>query len=81
VLAGEPCPLAAEADVIVVSHPPDDDHWRKLLRAHANAHPGVPVCLEPSHPPADEEIRAIVCPVAREADVVSFVTRLAGDIR
>jgi acyl carrier protein len=81
VLAGEPCPLAAEADVIVVSHPPDDDHWRKLLRAHANAHPGVPVCLEPSHPPADEELRAIVCPVAREADVVSFVTRLAGDIR
>jgi acyl carrier protein len=77
VLAGEPCPLAAEADAIVVSHPPDDDRWRELLRAHSNVHPGVPVCLEPSHPPADEELHAIVCPVTREADLVSFVTRLA----
>jgi acyl carrier protein len=80
VLAGEPCPLAAEADVIVVSHPPDDDRWRELLHAHANVHPGVPVCLEPSHPAVDEGLPVIVCPVSPEADVVSFVTRLAGDV-
>jgi acyl carrier protein len=77
VLAGEPCPLAAEADVIVVSHPPDDDRWRELVRAHASVHPGVPVCLEPSHPPADDKVPVITCPVTKEADVVSFVTRLA----
>lgn len=44
-LAGRPCPLAAGADVIVVSPPPDDD-WRPLLDAHRQLHPGVPV--EPS---------------------------------
>jgi hypothetical protein len=77
VLAGEPCPLAADADVIVVSHPADDDRWRELLRAHADVDPGVPVCLEPSKRPVGEELLGIVCAVAGEADVVSFVTRLA----
>ena len=44
-MAGQPCPLAAEADVIVVSRPPDDG-WLDLVRAHAELHPGVPVCIE-----------------------------------
>jgi hypothetical protein len=46
-LAGRPCPLAAGADAIVVSHPPDDQRWRALVDAHGDAHPGVPVCVEP----------------------------------
>jgi hypothetical protein len=46
-LAGRPCPLAAGADAIVVSHPPDDERWRALVDAHGDAHPGVPVCVEP----------------------------------
>ena len=53
VLDGKPCPLAADADVIVVSHPPDDERWQALLAAHAEVHPGVPVCLEPSPLPVD----------------------------
>jgi hypothetical protein len=77
VLASEPCPLAAEPDVIVVSHPPDDDRWRELLLAHATLHPGVPVCVEPPPTSPDDHLPAIACPVVGEADVVSFVTRLA----
>jgi RimJ/RimL family protein N-acetyltransferase len=47
-LAGRPCPLAAEADAIVVANLPEDgDHWPALLAAHAAHHPGVPVCVEP----------------------------------
>ena len=46
-LDGRPCPLAAGADAIVVSHPPDDERWRALVDAHADVHPGVPVCVEP----------------------------------
>jgi hypothetical protein len=76
-LSGEPCPLAAEADIVVVSHPADDARWHGLLTAHANVHPGVPVCLEPSQPPGHEELPVTVCPFARETDVVSFVQHVA----
>jgi hypothetical protein len=48
VLAGRPCPLAADADAIaVVNAPPDDDDWRAILAAHGDLHPGVPVWVEP----------------------------------
>ena len=47
VLAGQPCPLAAAADAIVVSSAPDDERWGALLEAHGGLHPGVPVCVEP----------------------------------
>lgn len=46
VLAGRPCPLAAAADVIVAADVPDDDTWRRVVDAHAELHPGVPVCVE-----------------------------------
>jgi hypothetical protein len=46
-LAGRPCPLAAAADAVVVSNAPDDERWRALVDAHAELHPGVPVCVEP----------------------------------
>jgi hypothetical protein len=47
VLAGRPCPLAAEADAIVVSNVADDSVWHAIVGAHADLHAGVPVCLEP----------------------------------
>jgi hypothetical protein len=50
VLAGRPCPLAAGADTVVVSHPPDDDQWDTIIEGHARLHPGVPVCVEPRAP-------------------------------
>jgi ribosomal protein S18 acetylase RimI-like enzyme len=46
VLAGRPCPLAAGADVIVVANAPDEAPWPELVAAHADLHPGVPVCVE-----------------------------------
>lgn len=80
-LDGEPCPLAKQADVIVVSHPPEDAKWRELLAEHAKVHPGVPVCLEPSGDRVDDDLKdldVVVCPVAEAAEVVGFVGRLAG---
>lgn len=44
---GEPCPLAAEADVIVVCGPRDDPAWDAVRSAHPRVHPGIPVVLEP----------------------------------
>ena len=79
VLSGEPCPLAAEADVVVVSHPADD-RWRDLLAAHAALHPGVPVCLESAKLPVDDE-HVTMCPVAGDSEVVSFVRHLADPER
>jgi RimJ/RimL family protein N-acetyltransferase len=77
-LAGEPCPLAADADVIVVSHPTDDSRWASLLAAHADVHAGVPVCVEPSAAHAEVGSPVAVCRFTGGTDVVSFVQRLAG---
>lgn len=78
VLAGRACPLAAGADAIVVSNVPDDAVWRAIVGAHADLHPGVPVCVESCagrRPPApggtitldDDETRVAVAVVDRLA--------------
>jgi RimJ/RimL family protein N-acetyltransferase len=77
-LAGRPCPLAAGADAIVVSRPGDEARWRDLLAAHADLHPGVPVCLEGTAPLTDAASSAggagaAIEPVPAGVDVVSFV--------
>ena len=58
-LVGERCPLAAEADAIVMSDPPCDDRWRALLAGHADAHPDVPLFVEssPAQPPGCHDRR------------------------
>jgi hypothetical protein len=77
-MRGQPCRLASAADVIIVNHPIDDDHWRDLMAGHADVHPGVPVCIEPSHAAVDgADVPG--CTVVGEADVVSFVRRLARE--
>jgi hypothetical protein len=45
-LEGRPCPLAADADVIVLARPPADERTRELLEAHADLHRGVPVLVQ-----------------------------------
>jgi hypothetical protein len=72
--AGQPCPLAAEADVIVVSRPPDDG-WLDLMRAHAELHPGVPVCIERPDGAAGDHA-STTCPIVARAGVLSFVADL-----
>jgi hypothetical protein len=48
-LAGEECPLAKEADIVVVAKPGDDPQWEALLEAHADMHAGVPVVVVPGN--------------------------------
>jgi hypothetical protein len=69
-LAGRPCPLAAEADAIVVANLPEDgDHWPALLAAHPALHPGVPVCVEPrGGPPLAVSLVERVARLHRRAD-------------
>ena len=45
-LAGDPCPLAGEADAIVVAFPAGDARGQALLEAHERLHGGVPVLVE-----------------------------------
>jgi hypothetical protein len=86
-LAGKPCPLAADADAIVVSNAPDDERWRALVDAHASLHPDVPVCVEPrrSHgragAPSLGRERSEAARVIEDDDpvlVVDLVDRLAS---
>ena len=70
VLEGRPCPLAAEADAVVVSHPLDDDRWRALVDGHAAVHPGVPVCVEPRPPRTPASGGARPRPAADDAVVI-----------
>jgi L-amino acid N-acyltransferase YncA len=76
-LEGRPCPLAAEADAVVVSPPPSGGAWRDLPAAHRSVHPGVPVCVEvrPGEGPGPEGW-ATVTAGDTEA-VVGFLSRLA----
>ncbi len=76
VLAGEPCPLAAGADAIIVAEPGDDEAWEQIVAAHASAHPGVPVYVQPA---PDDETDDGPCPIVETARVVAFVARLAGE--
>lgn len=76
-LHGHPCPLAAGADAIVVSHPLRDERWAALPAGHDQVHPGVPVCVElgPTDAPGPGQL---VLPKGTEPEVVEFVQRLAG---
>lgn len=48
-LRGEPCPLVVAADVVVVSHPHDDDDWRALAAAHRSVHPDALIVADDPH--------------------------------
>jgi len=88
VLAGRPCPLAAEADAIVVSNVPDDERWHAIVDGHADLHPGVPVCVEPrAGPPGRPRFApkagsdAVVIDDEDGQVVVVLVDRLAAEHR
>jgi hypothetical protein len=71
--------LAAGADAIVVSHPPDTESWRAVREAHARLHPGVPVCIELS-PDAGRALSDEIT-VPGGHDAVGFVENVARDHR
>ena len=76
-LAGEPCPLAAGADAIVLAHPADTEEWGVVRGSHAHLHPGVPVCVELPRAGDRGAPGETVVPAGTDVDVVSFVQRLA----
>ena len=45
-LSGDPCPLAAAADVIVMLRPPKSEEWTTVRDAHPLLHRGVPVRVD-----------------------------------
>ena len=45
VLEGGSCPLADDADAIVVLLDPDDERTQQLIDAHRRNHPGTPVLV------------------------------------
>lgn len=75
-LEGRPCSLVTGADVVVISHPGDDDEWRQLLARHADVHPGVPIVIESATAP--DALPPGACVVPGGADVVSFVRARAA---
>ncbi len=77
-LRGEPCPLAAGADVIVDAIP--GEAGRSLRGAHRRVHPSVPVCVQ--LPPGECDHDASDSTIRRDADdaaVISILERLAKD--
>lgn len=74
-LRGQPCPLAAGADVIVDAV--GDEPGRQLLDSHRRRYPSVPVCIEfPAD--ADDDSGALRVPRDGDVAVVEFLQRLAG---
>lgn len=64
VLEGKPCPLAANADVIVFALDPADAASADVLAGHRDVHPGVPLCVDTGAMTPD--------------DLIAMVEQLAG---
>ena len=77
VMVGEPCPLVAGADVVVVADHGPAVAWQRLLQSRARLNPGVPIYFEPSRLDTAAGGSDPTCPIVTAAGVVSFVQRLA----
>jgi GNAT superfamily N-acetyltransferase len=80
-LAGRPCPLAANADVIVFAFSPSDAQTQAILSAHPRLHEDVPLVVAPASsaeglviPPAATTVAA--CTPA--AELIALVSELAA---
>ncbi len=76
-LAGQPCPLAAGADAIVLAHPPDTEEWDVVRGSHATAAPRRPGLRRAPAAGRPRRTGETVVPAGTEVDVVAFVQRLA----
>jgi hypothetical protein len=75
-LHGEPCPLAAGADLIVDAVP--HETGRSLLDAHRRVHPSVPICVE--LPSGESDLDATASKIPRgtsDTVVIGMLERLA----
>jgi ribosomal protein S18 acetylase RimI-like enzyme len=83
VLHGGRCPLADEADAIIVLLDPDDERSAQLVQAHRDQSPGIPVLVRHHRSDDDADGHATVAPgcIAVEpdgADAVAQVLALVG---
>lgn len=78
-LAGNPCPLATGADVIVLSHPRDEDGWPTVRASHEHLHPGVPVLVELSRNAGHAEPNEIAVGSCADADLVALLRAVAAE--
>jgi hypothetical protein len=76
-LRGLPCPLAGDADVIVIARPSDTEGWSTVRTAHPQLHPGVPVCVELPKGEGGAAGGETVVSATSHADIVELVRRLA----
>lgn len=80
-LRGEPCPLAADADAIVLALDLQDPRARALVRAHRSCHPAVPLCVETPARGTPVPLPAGVVHVDRgssDADLVAALEDVTG---
>ena len=74
VLEGGRCPLADEADAIIVLLDPDDERSAQLVKAHREQSPGTPVLVRHHTPPPDG-VDALGC-LDVEADGAAAVAQV-----
>jgi RimJ/RimL family protein N-acetyltransferase len=81
-LMGQPCPLAAGADVIVFALAEDDAIARDVLAAHGRVHRRVPLCVDTGSdadgPPSEPAHGVRIAKGTMAADVVELVRELAA---
>lgn len=80
-LSHEDCPLAADADAVVISIPADGERTRELLRMHHAMHPDKPVFVESRRGDADvfEREGVVTLPSdLSDTEVVERVLRVLG---
>lgn len=76
-LTGAGCPLAANADVIVVTDQSGTEQWHAVRSAHPGLHPGVPVCVKVHSGTTQRVPGEMPLPAASSTEVIGFVQRLA----
>jgi hypothetical protein len=74
VLSGGRCPLADEADAIVVLLDPDDERTAQLIRAHREQSPGTPILVH-HHTRDPEAVESLGC-VEAEPDGAAAVAQV-----
>lgn len=79
-LDGGTCPLAAGADLVVVSPAGDAAEWAPLVEAHRVRHAGVPVCVTPIAGGGPVTVDGEPVPGLGRTDVVTIVQRFARPV-
>ncbi|HEX7096093.1 MAG TPA: hypothetical protein VF183_09430 [Acidimicrobiales bacterium] len=81
-LSHERCPLAADADAVVISIPTNSERTRELLRAHRELHPTVPVFVEGPREDVEDVASDGAVPLPStlsDAEIVQRLLRVLGE--